>query len=232
MVNVENAIVSKYPSLIKYPPVFKKSCAFVAKKLIYQDEINAFLSKYNTLEGLDFIEAVMEYFNFSYSISNKAKLNIPSSGRVVIVANHPLGALDALSLISLVREVRSDVKVMANDILMQIKQLNSMLIPVDNMSNKAKKEQIKSLYEALENDEAVIIFPSGEVSRARVTGIKDTHWKRGFLKFARKTNSPILPVYIEAKILHFFILSQLSIKAFNTFFSERNVYATLKRREF
>jgi putative hemolysin len=199
MVNVEQAIVSKYPTLLKYPDFIKNSFSYIAKKLVHQDEINAFLQKNETLEGLDFIEIVLEYFNFSYTISNKAKLNIPPSGRVVIIANHPLGALDALSLISLIKEVRSDVKVVANDLLTGIKQLSGMLIPVDNMSNKSKKEQIKLIYDSLENDEAVIVFPSGEVSRARMTGIKDTGWKKGFLKFARKTNSPILPIFIEAK---------------------------------
>ena len=224
MVNVEQAIISKYPNLQKYPKVLIDPFVYFAKKLMYQDEINSFLAKYESLEGIDFIEAVLEYFNFTYSISNKAKLNIPPRGRVVIVANHPLGALDALSLISLVKEIRSDVKVMANDILMQIPQLQSLLIPVDNMSNKAKKEQIKKLYNALENDEAVIIFPSGEVSRARVTGIKDTGWKRGFLKFARNTNSAILPVYIEAKNSSFFYTLSAINKKISALFLVREMF--------
>jgi len=199
MVNVEQAIVNKYPKILTYPKMIKNPFTYLAKKIMYQDEINSFLSKYDSLEGLDFLESILEYFNFSYTISNKHKQNIPASGRVVIIANHPLGALDALSLISLVKEVRKDVKVVANDILMQIPQLKGLLIPVDNISGSPTKEQIKKIYKVLEEDSAVIVFPSGEVSRARVTGIKDTFWQRGFLSFAKKTNSPILPVYIEAK---------------------------------
>lgn len=224
MVNVEQALVSKYPTVVRYPSFVKNSFTYVAKKLLHQDEINAFLQKYETLEGLDFIEMVLEYFNFGYTISNKAKLNIPPSGRVVIIANHPLGALDALSLISLIKEVRSDVKVVANDLLMGIKQLNNLLIPVDNMSSKSRKEQIKAIYESLENDEAVIIFPSGEVSRARMTGIKDTQWKKGFLKFARKTNSPILPVFIEAKNSSLFYTISAINKQFSTLFLVREMF--------
>lgn len=55
------------------------------------------------------------------------------------------------------------------------------------------------MYESLENEEVVIIFPSGEVSRATPTGIKDKKWKKGFLKFAHRTHSPILPIYIGGK---------------------------------
>jgi putative hemolysin len=80
--------------------------------------------------GFDFVEAVLEYFNFGYLISNKDKANIPSSGRVIIIANHPLGALDALALIALIKEVRSDIKVLANDVLMQIEPLSELLIPM------------------------------------------------------------------------------------------------------
>ena len=117
------------------------------------------------------MEAVLEYFNFGYIISNKDKANIPSSGRVVIIANHPLGALDALALISLVKEVRSDVKVLANDVLMHIEPLQELLIPIDNLNGSTAKESIKTIYEALQRDEALIVFPSGEVSRAHPTGI-------------------------------------------------------------
>lgn len=224
MVNVELAIANKYPKIHNYPNLIKNSFTFLAKKLMYQDEINNFLSRYESYEGLDFIEATLEYFNFSYSVSNKAKRNIPSSGRVVIIANHPLGALDALSLISLVKEVRRDVKVVANDVLMQIPQLKSLLIPVDNISKASTREQIKNIYAALENDEAVIIFPAGEVSRARVTGIKDTAWQNGFLRFAKKTNSPILPVFIEAKNSPLFYTMSALNKSLSTLFLVREMF--------
>jgi putative hemolysin len=53
--------------------------------------------------------------------------------------------------------------------------------------------------QALNNEEAVIIFPAGEVSRASPRGIRDGKWQAGFLHFARKTKSPLLPIFISAK---------------------------------
>ena len=199
MVDVEKALCLKYPSIVYYPTVVRNCVIYLLKKLLHQDEINTFLTHGEAYRGFDFVEAVLEYFNFGYTVSNKDKANIPSSGRVIIVANHPLGALDALSLIALIKEIRSDVKVLANDVLMQIEPLQSLLIPIDNLSGTTAKESIKKVYDALENDEALIVFPSGEVSRAHPTGIKDTKWKKGFLKFAQKSNSPILPIFIDAK---------------------------------
>ena len=61
-----------------------------------------------------------------------------------------------------------------------------------------ERKSVEAMYDALNKEQAVIIFPSGEVSRARPGGIKDTRWRSGFLKLAEKTQAPVLPIYIEA----------------------------------
>jgi putative hemolysin len=167
--------------------------------MIHEDDINNFLRANKENRDYEFIDAVLDYFNFDYSVSSRCKQNIPSSGKVVIIANHPLGSLDALTLIKMVSEVRKDIKVVANDMLMQIENLSGLLIPVDNMSGKSSKESIKAIYKALDNEEALIVFPAGEVSRVRPTGIKDTKWRGGFLRFALRAKAPILPIFIDAK---------------------------------
>jgi putative hemolysin len=61
------------------------------------------------------------------------------------------------------------------------------------------KANFLKMADALENEEAVIVFPAGEVSRARPTGIMDSRWKTGFLRLAKRTHSPILPMQIKAR---------------------------------
>lgn len=204
MVDIEQTFYNSVPQAKKYPKWTTKPIVYFLKKLFHEEEANRVLEKIGHLEGFEFLEAVLEYFNVTYLASAKEKLNIPHSGRVVIIANHPLGALDALCLILLVREVRADIKVVANELLMLFPQLHSWLIPVDTMGGRSKKDSIKEIYKALENESAVIIFPSGEVSRARPTGVRDTKWNKGFLTFAKKTSSPILPIYIKARNSSFF----------------------------
>ncbi len=199
MVNIQKSISIKYPAIIKLPFIVKKPVFSFVRKLIRENEINDFLKSNENAGPFEFVDNVLDYFNFSYKVSSNQIENIPCEGKVVIIANHPLGALDALSLISLVKKVRSDVKVVANDILSQIDQLKPILLSVDAFGLKTSKETIEQIYNALDKDEAVIVFPSGEVSRARPSGIKDTKWHKGFLKFAIKKNAPILPVYIKAK---------------------------------
>ena len=51
---------------------------------------------------MSFVDAVLDYFDFDYKVSSNDLENIPSSGKVIIIANHPLGGLDALCLLKLV----------------------------------------------------------------------------------------------------------------------------------
>jgi putative hemolysin len=199
MIEVEKIVENKYPNIKTKSKFFYKPFLFFLKKIFHEKEINDFLAESGDLKGFDFIEAVIDYFDFRYSVSNIDREKIPTEGRVIIIANHPLGALDALSLLKLVSEVRKDVKIIANDILYSLDPIKQLLLPIDNMGQKYTKESIKAIYSSLQNEEAVIIFPSGEVSRANPTGIKDTKWRDGFLKFAQKTQSPILPVFIKAR---------------------------------
>ncbi len=199
MVNIENAIVERYPSVKKLPALFTTPAFGAIRKIIHENDINRFLEEQHHLGTFAFIESVLEYFNFTYKAAPSEVENIPRSGRVILIANHPLGALDALSLIDLVKRVRTDIKVVANSMLSSIEQLRPILIEVDAFGGKIPKTSAKRVNEALENEELVIIFPSGEVSRARPNGIKDIKWNKGFLRFAIKTQTPILPVYIKAK---------------------------------
>lgn len=198
-ISVEKVLVNKYPTFAEKPAPIKNSTLFLLRRLIRENEINRFLEEHRHVTGFEFVDRVLDHFNFTYSMSNRDRMNIPSSGRVLIVANHPLGALDGLALLKLVGEVRRDVKIVANDVLMHFDQLRALFLPVDNLGKSTRKRDIERIVQSLQNEEAVIVFPAGEVSRAGFTGIKDGKWNSGFIRFARKANAPILPVYLGGK---------------------------------
>jgi putative hemolysin len=197
MIDIEKEL-KKHPKL-KNDGILQKTLSKFAKSIIHQDEINDFLINHSYLGAFEFIDAVLEYFNFDFYVNSKEKENIPSLGRVVIIANHPLGGLDALALIKLVSSIRKDIKVVANDFLEQLEPIKPILAPINNFKKQQTKESISNIYKALNDDMAVIVFPSGEVSRATATGIKDKKWHKGFLNFANRTHSSILPIFIGGK---------------------------------
>ncbi|MDA3808181.1 MAG: GNAT family N-acetyltransferase [Thiomicrorhabdus sp.] len=198
MINIEKTISHKHPDFGKKTGA--KLFLKLLKRLLHEDEINHFIQTNQHLKGFAFLDHVLDHFNFSYQINNRDFNNIPAEGRVIIVANHPIGSLDGLALLKLVRSVRPDVSIVTNELLSHIDPLDSLFLSVDNMSASAQhKSQFKAMLTALQSDQAVIIFPSGEVSRIRPSGVRDGVWKAGFLKLAEKTKSPVLPIYIDAR---------------------------------
>ena len=216
MVDVEHEIKKKFPNIDTNSSFIKKSLIKVAKKLVHEDSINGFLGANAHLKGFEFVDAVLDHFDFDYTVSSNDMQNIPTSGKVVIIANHPLGGLDALCLLKMVGMVRKDVKIVANDFLAGIEALSSLFIPIDNFKFRQSKRDIKAIYDALDNDQAIIIFPAGEVSRASAKGIKDPAWNKGFLNFALHSNAPILPVLVDGKNSKVFYTMSIINKTFST----------------
>ncbi|WP_439134546.1 GNAT family N-acyltransferase [Pseudomaricurvus sp.] len=216
MINIEQTLCDKYPGFGQQPEMIKRSTFSFLRRLTHEQEINAFLKDNAGLDPIAFIESVFDYFNFSYTVSSRDKANIPDQGRVVIIANHPIGSLDGLALLRLVCEVRPDVKIIANDMLMNFEALHPLLIPLDNMTGSGALKSFRMTLDELEKDRAVIVFPAGEVSRARPNGVRDTRWRPGFLKMARRAKAPILPIHIQAKNSLLFYSASMVYKPLGT----------------
>ena len=230
MIDIQKEIEKKFPNINKKDIFLKKSLFKVAKKIVHEDSINQFLTQNAHLKGFEFVDAVLDYFDFDYTVSSSDLQNIPTSGKVVIIANHPLGGLDALCLLRLISQVRKDVKIVANDFLAGFEALNSLLIPIDNYKLRQSKNDIKKIYEALNNEEAIILFPAGEVSRATPKGIKDPAWNKGFLNFAQNSNAPILPIFLDAKNSKTFYTISVINKTFSTLLLSHEMFNKKSKR--
>jgi putative hemolysin len=230
MVDVQKEIEKKFTNINKKQSFLKKSLFKIAKKIVHEDSINKFLKENSHLKGFEFVDSVLDHFDFDYTVSSTDLENIPSSGKVVIIANHPLGGLDALCLLRLVSQVRSDVKIIANDFLAGFEALNNLLIPIDNYKIRQSKKDIKKIYESLSKEEAVIIFPAGAVSRATSKGIKDPSWNKGFLNFAQNSNSPILPIFLDAKNSKTFYTMSIINKTFSTLLLSNEMFKKKSKR--
>ena len=210
-ISVEKYFTHNYPNFETLPKIVRKAVVSFFKSVFHENEINDFIKANGHLESFSFIEAILEYFNIDVNIYKNQLSRIPSYGRVVIIANHPLGALDALALLHVIRDVRKDVKIVASNFLSEFENISDLLIPIENVKGKMERSSVQAIHDALKKEQAVIIFPSGEVSRARPSGIKDTKWRKGFLKIASKMQAPILPIHIGAKnSKSFYLLSMIN----------------------
>lgn len=229
MFTVDEVISQHFPALSDRKNVMRLARPLL-RRLLHEDEFRAFALDYPHLQGIEFIEQALEYFSFSCSVADRERENIPSTGRLVVVANHPIGSLDGLALLKLIHEIRSDVRVVANDLLWGLQPLRSCLLPVRVLSGKNTKSHILRITQALQNDEAVIFFPAGEVSRLSPKGIRDSRWRSGFLKVAEQVKAPVLPVYIDAHNSIPFYLISLLIKPLSTLLLVNEMFRQQERQ--
>jgi len=224
-IDLNNILRNKFPSLYgKKSSLPGKIAESLLSKIMRVKKINSFLTRYKNDDGVLFIDHLFEELDFSYSVSKKDRDKIPSEGKVVIVSNHPLGGLDGLALLKLILEVRSDVKIVVNDILLNIENLQTFFLPYNLFDTGIQKENIAAIDKALKEENAVIFFPAGEVSRLTLNGLQDIPWTRGALHFAEKSHAPILPVFIHGKnSVGFYLLSAL-FKTFSIFLLPRELF--------
>ncbi|MCT6698554.1 lysophospholipid acyltransferase family protein [Rheinheimera sp. 4Y26] len=198
MINVDQVVAQHLPQL-QQKPWLEKPVKGALKHLLHEQEFSTFAARYPHLQGIEFIEQVLQYFHFSYAVRDNELERIPTQGRLVIIANHPIGSLDGLALVKLVHEVRPDVKVVANQLLSAVTPLHQLLLPVNNMQGGTERRCLDRISQHLAAEGAVIVFPAGEVSRLKPNGIRDGKWHAGFLRFAKAAKAPVLPVYIDAR---------------------------------
>ncbi|QYK10178.1 GNAT family N-acyltransferase [Shewanella mangrovisoli] len=225
---VDNVVEQNLPAL-KDKPWLAKPTKAMLRYLLNEKQCNDIANQFAYLQGVDFVEQVLASFDFSFTVPANEVENIPCEGRVVIFANHPIGSLDALALIKLVSEIRPDIKVVANELLMALEPLHSILLPVRNMTGGTPKQHLEKIHQHLRNEGAVLIFPSGEVSRLRPNGVRDTQWHSGFLKMAISCNAPLLPIFLDAKNSATFYGASMIYKPLATLLLVKEMFKQAKR---
>ena len=197
-IDLRRLIASKNEKLLRWMPGFVLR---YLERVIHQDEINTLLEKAGELKDAEFSDAAMEEFNIT--ISSSGLENIPKTGPLIIVLNHPLGGMDALALISLLKNHRPDLRFIVNDILMNLENLSGLFIGI-NKHGINKKNVREDIEKAFKSEHAICIFPAGLVSR-KINGlVQDLEWKRTFVTYARSLDRTVIPIKIDGQLSPFF----------------------------
>jgi putative hemolysin len=193
LIDVKKIFYEKNPSLARWIPGFM--FGFFAR-LIHQADINRVLIKTRGIHGIEF--ARVGFREIGVSIKSKNVEYVPKSGAVILAANHPLGGLDGMGFISEVHRIRSDVRFVVNDILLNIKPLANLFIGVNKHGSNVK-DSLLEVERQFASDGATLIFPAGLVSRKLDHGIMDLKWHKSFITKSVKYQTDIIPVFIEGR---------------------------------
>lgn len=171
------------------------------KKVTHETWMNEVMGRVHHLQGMDFVNALISELEIEVELQGAGR--IPKTGGVIISANHPLGGIDGIALMKAIGEVRTDLRFLVNDLLMQFENFQPLFIPI-NKHGKNSAASLSALDEAYAGEFAVLVFPAGLVSRKSETGIRDLQWKKSFVTKAKKYKKDILPCFIEGRNSKFF----------------------------
>jgi putative hemolysin len=150
-----------------------------------------------------FLARVLADLNITFHAQDADLTLIPAKGPLVVVANHPFGAIEGIVLMELIRKVRPDVKVMANFLLDRIPELREQFVCVDPFGgSRSTTYNMRPMREALRwlKDGGVLaVFPAGEVAHLdrRTRKIAEPAWSSTVARVVRHAAAPVLPVFFE-----------------------------------
>jgi putative hemolysin len=152
----------------------------------------------------DFPERALRQLDIAWSVPDSALARIPAEGPLVVVANHPFGAADGLVLLSLVRRVRRDVRLLGNYLLERIPELRPLVLAVNPFQERdarvSNRGTVRRAADWVRRGGALIVFPAGEVANVSAGGrLIDSRWKTGVARIVMDGESPVLPVYFDGR---------------------------------
>ncbi len=166
------------------------------------NKINKIYGELSDQEGVAFVDGLIDLLEVNFEFDENELGRIPKEGGIITVSNHPFGGLDGILLIKLMAMARGDAKVMANFLLKRIEPISDYFLGVNPFESRKGASSsvggIKMAYSHLRDGGALSIFPAGEVSSYDVdNNITDRQWQYSILKFIRKAEVPIVPIYFQ-----------------------------------
>ncbi len=153
-----------------------------------------------------FLRFTLSILGIDYRIAHGSLNSVPKQGPTVIVANHPLGCVEGVILAELLLMVRGDIKILANQYLKTVPELDQLFIGVDVFEGKdAVKSNMKALRTAnkhLADGGLLLVFPAGEVSQlvdSKQQRLEDKAWSRSVSSLIRRNQATTVPVFINGQ---------------------------------
>ena len=171
------------------------------KRIIHQDQVNAFLWDARDLIGTPWLEAVVDYLKMHLTVSGMENLPAKDDGRLyTFVSNHPLGGIDGVALGAIIgRHYDDHFRYLVNDLLMNLPGLAPLCVPV-NKTGKQGRDFPQLVRATFESQNHVLMFPAGICSRRQDDGqIRDIPWSKTFVTKSVESHRDIVPIHFSGQ---------------------------------
>ncbi|WP_394177851.1 lysophospholipid acyltransferase family protein [Yoonia maritima] len=154
--------------------------------------------------GQDFWEVITTRYGLDLNVISGSIENIPATGPVIVVANHPYGILDGLMLGRIMSQRRDgDFRVLAHRVFRRSPDLERVILPISfDETKEAAKLNLATRAEAvryLSEGGAIGVFPGGTVSTAATpfSAPMDPGWRTFTAKMIAKSGATVVPIFFE-----------------------------------
>ncbi len=197
-IDIRKIFREKNARLARYIPGFAFT---LIERLVHLRFVNSILEKHGKKHGFEFAEACIREFNITREL--RGEENLPDGGRFIFVSNHPLGGFDGMILVTILEKKYHNLKVLVNDILMNISLMNEIFVPI-NKHGRQSFDAVRRLDEIFRSDDQILTFPAGLVSRKRKGVIRDPEWKKNFITKAIHFKRDVVPIHVSGRCTNFF----------------------------
>ncbi|MBA4809124.1 1-acyl-sn-glycerol-3-phosphate acyltransferase [Brevundimonas sp.] len=168
----------------------------------------------DAIQNLSGVEALTHVSNLlSLQISTLNLERLPTTGRCVVVCNHPTGIADGVAVYDAIQRRRDDAVFFANaDALRVSPRLGETIIPVEWVQDKRTRDKTRATLAAaraaFEAERCIVVFPAGRLARMAKDGsLTDPDWAPTAASLARKYEAPIVPIHVSgpySRLFHAF----------------------------
>ena len=170
----------------------------------YQDEV---------AQGRDFWQVMVDRYGLELDVVLGDLTNIPATGPLIVIANHPYGILDGLILGHILSVTRGDFRVLAHQVFRKAAELDRIILPVNFDESRAAVDQNLATRKAalgyLGQGGCIGVFPGGTVSTA-ATPFRhpmDPGWRGFTARMIAKSGATVVPIYFDGHTSRLFQLA-------------------------
>lgn len=165
-------------------------------------------------QGGDFWQVITARYGLDLHIAGGSLDDIPATGPLIVVSNHPYGILDGLMMGLILSQRRGgDFKVLAHRIFRASPDLEKVILPISfDETKEAAKLNLETRAEAvryLAAGGAIGIFPGGTVSTSAkpFSQPMDPSWRNFTAKMIAKSDAVVVPIFFEGRNSRLFQLA-------------------------
>ncbi len=150
-----------------------------------------------------FFNRVASALQLRFNLCYTPRAYLPSSGPLLVVANHPFGIIDGLAISAALENVRSDIKIIVWDsINIPVEQTHFLALDLSSASIGPLRQNVAVRQAAINHLKAghcIVLFPSGsaEITKHPLAKPEEALWTTLACKLATRSNATLLPVFVD-----------------------------------